>query len=167
MEFCMTAYQPEKETVATQNLSSDELVNEMIQETFNYVEVIETVISSLDQENTAMVSQTDAGHVWKFNYGSVEVFVQLTGSTDEDTFTVWSSVLKLPAKDEARLTRQLLEMNWTETFESRFAILDDQVVVVATRTVAELSPGEISRAITVVATIADNNDDALIAEFGH
>jgi hypothetical protein len=31
--------------------------------------------------------------------------------------------------------------------------------------VADLNPGEISRTITVVATIADDNDDDLIAEF--
>jgi len=53
------------------------------------VEVIQTVIASLVQDESAMVSK-------KFRYGSVEVFVQLTGLADEDTFTVWSSVLKLP-----------------------------------------------------------------------
>ena len=113
-----------------------------------------------------MVSQTDQGHLWKFKYGSVEVFVQLTGLTDEDTLTVWSKVLKLPAKDEASLMRRLLELNWSATFEARFGIFDEQVVVLSTRTLAELSPGEISRLITVVATIADDNDEALQSEFG-
>ncbi|MEQ8962718.1 MAG: YbjN domain-containing protein, partial [Coleofasciculus sp. C2-GNP5-27] len=89
-----------------------------------------------------------------------------TGSTDEDTFTVWSSVLNLPAEKEAELMRRLLEMNWSDTFEARFGIVDDQVVVLSSRTVAELSPGEISRAITIVATIADDNDEALQDEFG-
>lgn len=165
----MTTFQPDPETVATQNLLSNELVSELLEDetAINYAEVIETVISSLEQDDTAMVSQTDSGHLWKFKYGSVEVFVQLTGSTDEDTFTVWSSVLKLPAKNEPQLMRKLLEMNGTETFEARFAIINDQVVVISSRTVAELSPGEISRAVTIVATIADNNDDALQSEFGN
>lgn len=156
------------ETVSTESLSSDELVNELIEQTTtgNYVEVIQTVISSLDQEQSAMVSQGDRGHIWKFKYGTVEVFVQLTGTTDDDTFTVWSFVLKLPAKNEEQLMRKLLEMNWTETFESRFAIVENQIAVVSSRTVAELSPGEISRTITVVATIADNNDEVLHSEFG-
>lgn len=161
----MTTFQPDAETVATQDLSSSELIDELVQETVNYRDVIETVISSLDQDNTAMVSQTEAGHLWKFKYGSVEVFVQLTGSTDDDSFTVWSVVLKLPAKDELGLMRKLLQMNGTETFDSRFAIIEDQVVVITSRTVAELSPGEISRAITIVATIADNNDEALQEQF--
>ena len=161
----MTTFQPDAETVATQDLSSNQLTDELVQETVNYQDVIETVISSLDQDDTAMVSKTEVGHLWKFKYGSVEVFVQLTGSTDDDTFTVWSSVLKLPAKDELGLMQKLLQMNGTETLEARFAIIEDQVVVIASRTVAELSPGEISRAITIVATIADNNDEVLQEQF--
>lgn len=162
----MQTYQTDP--VVDQNQINDQLNQELIQSTtvINHLELIETVIDSLDQENTAMVSQGDRGHIWKFKYGSVEVFVQLTGITDEDIFTVWAIVLSLPAQNESELFRKLLEKNWKETFESRFAIVNNQVAVIATRTVAELSPGEISRAITVVATVADNNDDALQAEFG-
>lgn len=164
----MTSYQPDPQTVATQSLSSNELINELTEQTIgiNYVELIQTVIASLEQDDSAMVSQTQEGYLWKFKYGSVEVFVQLTGLTDEDTLTVWSSVLQLPAKDEGRLMRQLLEKNWSGTFEACFGIFNDQVVVLSTRTLAELSPGEISRLITVVATIADENDEALHSEFG-
>ncbi|MEQ8542009.1 YbjN domain-containing protein [Coleofasciculus sp. F4-SAH-05] len=165
----MTTKKSSSETVSTEGLSTEEIVStEFIQDktTVNYVETIETVISSLEQDDSAMVSHNDEGYLWKFKYGSVEVFVQLTGSTDEDTFTVWSSVLNLPAEKEAELMRRLLEMNWSDTFESRFGIVDDQVVVLSSRTVAELSPGEISRAITIVATIADDNDEALQEEFG-
>ncbi|MCL1463558.1 YbjN domain-containing protein [Argonema galeatum] len=164
----MTTYQPDAETVATQTLSSNEVVDKLLQEAtgVNYVEVIQTVISSMAQEDSAMVSQTEVGHLWKFKYGSVEVFVQLTGSTDDDTLTVWSSVLGLPAKDELQLMRKLLEMNGAETFEARFAIVNDRVVVISSRTVAELSPGEVSRTITIVATIADNNDELLQEQFG-
>jgi hypothetical protein len=132
----------------------------------NVIEVIETVIDSLDQSDSAMVSQNEGGHVWKFKYGSVEVFVQLTGESDEDTFTVWSSVMNLPAQNEPQLMRKLLEMNWMTTFEACFGIFNNQIVVLSSRTVAELSPGEISRLVTVVATIADDNDEALQSEFG-
>lgn len=134
--------------------------------TFNYVEIIETVISSLQEDQSAMVSHTDNGHVWKFKYGSVEVFVQLPGLNDDDELSVWSPVLKLPVRDEPGLLRKLAEMNWNDTFESRFAIFDNQVVVCARRALAGLSPAEVSRNITIVATIADNNDEALQAEFG-
>ncbi|MEA5618303.1 YbjN domain-containing protein [Cronbergia sp. UHCC 0137] len=133
----------------------------------NHIELIENVISTLDQDNSAMVKRTaDGGYLWKFKYGSVEVFVQLTGISNEDTITVWSSVLKLPARDELKLMRNLLELSCTSTFEARFGIIENQVVVISIRTLAELSPSEVSRIITIVATIADNNDELLQAEFG-
>jgi hypothetical protein len=162
------ASQTDPETVSTQSISSDELVDKFLQDTNrnNYVELIETVIDSLEQDDSAMVNESDAGHVWKFKYGSVEVFVQLTGETDDDLLTVWSPVLNLPAKNEAQLTRKLLEMNWLSTFEARFGIFNNQVVVLTSRTLAGISPGEISRVITIVATIADDNDESLQAEFG-
>ncbi|MBD2436259.1 YbjN domain-containing protein [Nostoc sp. FACHB-110] len=149
-------------------LTNDEFIKNLIEETatINHVEIIENVIDSLEQDDSAMVSHTqDGGYLWKFNYGSVEVFVRLTGKTDEDTITVWAVVLKLPVKDETKLMRKLLEMNCSSTLEARFGIIEDKVVVISTRTLAELSPGEVSRLITIVATLADNNDEALQSEF--
>ncbi|MBW4418625.1 MAG: YbjN domain-containing protein [Myxacorys californica WJT36-NPBG1] len=148
------------------NYQSDPDMTESSSSESNVIEVIETVIDSLDQSDSAMVNETDGGHLWKFKYGSVEVFVQLTGETDEDTFTVWSTVLPLPAQNEPQLMKKLLEMNWMSTFEACFGIFNNQIVVLSSRTVAELSPGEVSRLITVVATIADDNDESLQSEFG-
>jgi Putative bacterial sensory transduction regulator len=149
----MTSYNVDVETSATRDGQS-------------YIEIIETVISSLQEDQSAMVSHADGGYVWKFQYGSVEVFVRLAGTNEEDVLMVWAAVLKLPAKNEAQLFRKLMEMNWSGTFEARFAVSDSQVVVCAQRTLAELSPAEVSRNITVVATIANENDEALQAEFG-
>lgn len=143
----------------------DSLPSDFIEKTTSHKDVIETVITSLEQNDSAMVSHTDQGSLWKFQYGSVEVFVQLTGESDEDLLTVWSPVLKLPVKDELGLMRKLLEMNWSETFEACFALMNDQVVAMYQRTVAELSPGEISRAVTLVATVADDNDQKLMETF--
>jgi hypothetical protein len=152
------------ETEATQELSSDESLDQAT--SINYVEEIEMVIAGMAKDQKVMVGKNEAGHLWKFTYGTVDVCVQLTGTSDEDMFTVWSSVLSLPAKDEAKLMRLLLEMNWNQTFEARYAIVDDKVVVVSSRTVDDLSPVEISRAITIVATIADDSDEPLMEEFG-
>lgn len=157
----MTSQQPNSEML-TQSASATDADDVTA---VNYVEIIETVIDTLDQENTAMVSHNEEGYLWKFKYGSVEVFVKLTGMSDDDTFTVSSTVLQLPRQNEPELCRKLLEMNCSETFESHFGIFEDQVVVLSSRIVAELSAGEISRAITVVATIADDNNDKLQAEF--
>jgi hypothetical protein len=161
----MTNYQSSADAI----IASENSVNEIIAEnlSINHVETIENVIDSLEQDDSAMVSHpSEGGYLWKFKYGSVEVFVQLTGAKDEDTITVWAGVLKLPAKDEPGLMRRLLEMNCSSTFESRFGIIENQVVVITTRNLAELSASEVSRLITIVATVADDNDDILQAEFG-
>ena len=155
------------DAIATQSITSEQVINNLVEEaTSSHVDVIQTVIASLEQDNSAMVSQTDSNYLWKFKYGSVEVFVQLSGLTDEDTIAVWAKVLNLPTTNDAGLMRKLLEMNWNNTFEACFGIDKEQVVVLSSRTLAELSPGEISRIITIVATIADDNDEALHAEFG-
>ena len=132
----------------------------------SHQEAIETVISSMAQKDSAMVQTRDKMQTWKFQYGSVEVFVQLTGESDDDLLTVWASVLKLPVTDQLGLFEKLLTLNWQTTLETRFALAQDQIIVVYQRTVADLSPGEISRAITLVATIADDHDDLLKEQFG-
>ena len=163
----MKTQDPNGETLSTQSFSTADIVTqELIEDAagVNHIEIIQTVISSLAQDDSAMVCKTEAGHLWKFKYGNVEVFVQLTGSADEDTFTVWASILKLPVNNQEQLMKKLLQMNWSDTFESRFGIVDDQIVVLTSRTVAELSPGEISRAVTVVASIANDNSSTLQSE---
>jgi hypothetical protein len=152
------------ESFAYQNPATDELGEESTQ--IDYVNEIETVIGSVAAEQKVMVGHDESGYAWKFRYGSVEVFVRLTGTTEEDTLTVWSPVLPLPANNEEQLMRRLLQMNWASTFESCFGIVDNKVVVLSSRVVEDLNPSEISRSITVVATIADDNDEALQEEFG-
>ena len=129
------------------------------------VEVIETVISSLEQDSSAMVNHSDDGYLWKFKYGTVEVFVQLTGETDDDTLTTWSPVHKLPVQNEAAMMRRLLELNCGSTFEACFGLLDDNVVVFASRTLQDINPSEISRLMTIVASIADENDEELLKDY--
>ncbi len=134
-------------------------------ESTSYIETIETVLTSLDQGDGPRVQRNDQGHLWTFKYGSVQVYVQLTGETASDTLTVWSPVLTLPAKDEPRLMKTLLEKNCYETLEARFGLSGNQVLVISSRILQDISAAEISRLMTIVATIADDSDDALQAEF--
>lgn len=131
----------------------------------SFVDVIETVISSMEQDGSAMVNHSEEGHTWKFQYGSVNVFVQLTGETEDDMFTTWSPVHKLPVKNEPAMMRKLLEMNCGSTFEACFGLIDQSIVVFATRTLKDINPSEISRLITIVASIADENDEDLLQNY--
>lgn len=132
----------------------------------SYVDTVEAVITSLDQGDGPMVSKADEGYLWTFKYGSVSVYVQLTGTTEADTLTVWSPVLTLPAKDEPALMKVLMEKNCNETLEARFGLSGDQVLVISSRILQDISAAEISRLMTIVATIADDSDEALQAEYG-
>lgn len=129
------------------------------------IEVIETVISSLEQEGSAMVNRSDSGHLWKFKYGTVDVFVQLSGETDDDTLTTWSPVHKLPVQNETDMMRRLLTLNCGSTFEACFGLIDQSVVVFAARTLKDISASEISRLMTIVASIADENDEVLLKDY--
>jgi len=128
-------------------------------------ESINTIIGSMAQEGSGLVHETEEGTLWKFHYSTVDVYVQLTGETDEDFLTVWAPVFSLPVRRQAQLLERLLSLNWSETLETCFALLKEQVVVMHQRTVADLSPWEISRSITLVATIAAENQQKLLKEF--
>ncbi len=127
------------------------------------VQTIQTVIASMDADDSALENQTE--DTWKFQYGTVEVVVNITGIEPTDTFTVFSTVLAAPFKDEAKMTRWLLEKNSSDTFEARYAIQNDQVLVLCSRSVEDLSPAEISRIITIVASVADASDEFLVESF--
>lgn len=131
----------------------------------NPLDDVETVISSLAEPDSAQVSHLEQGRLWRFRYGTVEVYVQMTGVTADDTFTVWSAILKLPVQNQLELYQQLLELNWATTLEARFAILDQEVVVVGTRSLLGLDPSEIARMITIVASLADLYDEELQTKF--
>ncbi|AFY62116.1 YbjN domain-containing protein [Synechococcus sp. PCC 6312] len=131
----------------------------------NPIEIIEAVISGLDQSGNPLVNHSDDSSIWKFTYGSATVFVQLTGIGADSTITTWSPVLNLPVANPPGLYEKLLELNWLTTLEARFAIFEHQVMILTSRTLAEIGPGEIARGITIVANLADDYDDALQAEF--
>ena len=131
----------------------------------NLVETIETVISSLDEFHNALVHREAGGHLWKFTYGSAEVWVQLTGTEEEDTVSIWSPILQLPVPNQDKLFEKLMSLNWLETLEAHFAVFQNKIVVLSSRSINGLSVGEISHLITLVATLADDYDDALQQEF--
>jgi len=70
-------------------------------------------------------------------------------------------VCDVPQNGAGDLALKLMELNWTTTLEGRFALLNGKIVVVTSRTLAGLSAGEVSRSITIVATLADDSDSLL------
>lgn len=129
---------------------------EVFPEPLRCVEVVSAVVSSLKED--AAYENHEQGHTWKFTYGTAEVFVHLSGESPEDTLLVWSPVLSLPVAEPTKLMQKLLEKNWSDTLEARFCIWNNQVVLNHYRTLEGITAGEISRAITIVASLADEYD---------
>ncbi|MGK7907432.1 MAG: YbjN domain-containing protein [Synechococcus sp.] len=137
------------------------------EQTVSFQDAVVTVISVLKEEGADAYERREGeGHFWTFKYGTVDVYVHLTGETSEDSLTVWSPVLDLPSRDDLALAKDLLHKNWQETSEARFALWNNRVVIEYVRSLADTSPSDISRAITVVATLADDYDEPLIETYG-
>ncbi len=143
-----------------------ELVSETMQlAQQGYSEFIETVISTLGEDPHQLEIEAPQ-KAWRFRYGTADVFVYLTGETEDSALLVWSPVITLPVKDDVGLMRFLLEKNWwSDTMEASFCIREDKVVLSTSRTLTDLNPGEVSRAITIVASLADEYDEILIEKF--
>ncbi|WP_164929252.1 YbjN domain-containing protein [Gloeobacter violaceus] len=134
-------------------------------------EEVEAVIASLAMEGSvrfAQLKESDKGLMWIFKYGTVRVFVVMSGESNDDTLTVWAPVMKLPENSAktGELYAHLLRSNWLETWEARFCLRENEVALHTMRTLDSLDPAEISRAITIVATLADEYDEPLIEQFG-
>ncbi|MFM2429141.1 MAG: hypothetical protein RLZZ511_354 [Cyanobacteriota bacterium] len=164
-----TAAKPPIQTTVETTAAEALAVADSMMAAIDVVEEIEAVISTLDYDKTAMVSHGAQGYLWKFKYGSVETIVQITGKHDDDIFTVWAQVVDLgtmtesPTNRQSQLFRKALEMNYLGTLDAKFALSGSHLIVTVTRPIADLSPGEISRSITLVATIADDHDEAFKA----
>jgi len=140
-----------------------EMTEEIPQSSFT--EIIETVITTLSEDPHQLEIEAPQ-KAWRFHYGTAEVSVYLTGQTVDDALIVWSPVLALPVRDEVGLMRYLLEKNWwSETMEANFCLRDNQVILTTSRTLTDLDPGEVSRAITIVASLADEYDEILVEKF--
>ena len=56
-------------------------------------------------------------------------------------------------------------MNCGSTFEACFGISNQEVLILGSRILADINPGEISRLITIVASLADEQDEPLQAAY--
>jgi len=101
-------------------------------------------------------------NVWKFKRGSASLAITLS----EYFVSTESVIFQVPQQNREKLFRYLLEKNFMETLEAKFALQDDDISVVYNRSTDGLDKSEISRMIDVVSRLADKYDDLLIEKFG-
>lgn len=103
---------------------------------------------------------------WRVHKGSATVRISLLERPDFTHLRVASAVFRHPTGvDRAALYGRLLGRN-AELCGAAFALLGEQVLLVAERSTLDLDRSELADMITRVQTYADDLDDALVGEFG-
>src|SRR5688500_494255 len=103
---------------------------------------------------------------WKVPKGSALVRISLLDRKDFPHLRVASAVFRHPASvDRASLYQELLIRN-AELCGAAFAVVGDQVVLVAERSTLDLDRSELAEMLSRVQSYADAFDDVLVAEFG-
>lgn len=115
-------------------------------------------------------SGADAGGTWSFKRGSADVLVTVSPPQGghAGAIRVISPVVRLP-EDEAvcaRLFRHLLTLNGMQVVGAAFGLIEEEVVVVAERSVVDLDPSEVDEMLRAVGEVADYFDEVLAGEYG-
>lgn len=128
------------------------------------VALVEEVLGELG--GLAPASDATALHAWQLIQGSATVRVTLVSRTEFTHIRVSSVVMSMTdAVDRTELFRHLLGTN-AELTGAAFAVVGDQVLLVAERSTLDLDRSEIAELIRRVSTYADEHDDLLVARYG-
>jgi hypothetical protein len=97
--------------------------------------------------------------------GSATVGIHV--AEEQEALSFLSEIMKVPGTNQAGFYRRLLELNYSVTSQGAFSIdrKTDTVYLCASRPVEGLDYQEFEDMLHTVATVADEWDDRLIAEF--
>jgi hypothetical protein len=116
--------------------------------------------------NDARSEAAGALRSWTVPKGSAVVRISLLERKDFSHLRVSSAVFRHPESvDRAALYQDLLERN-TGLCGAAFALLGNQVCLVAERSTLDLDRSELADMLTRISTYADDLDDALVAKYG-
>ncbi len=134
------------------------------------VELVEKAIESLGVDVAKVRSQGEGLHRYSLRRGSANVVVTVLGAAGDDpdgTLRVVAPVVRLPDdSDWTELYQWLLSRNAGELRGAAFALVDDEVVVVAERSLVDLDGSEVMATFKSVGAAADRYDDELAQRFG-
>lgn len=135
------------------------------------VALVERSIRALgvDPQQTRLAAEGGVSR-YSLKRGSAGIIVSVhppTAGREEGRLRIVAPVVRAPESDrQAALFRRLLEANAEELEGVAFGLLDDEVVLVAERSVRDLDASEVDRMIRAVGNGADRFDDLLAEEFG-
>ena len=130
----------------------------------DYIRLVENVIkrySGLDPDGCYDEEQ----HCWRFNKGSIEIYVSLLEIGGEYYVNVAAPIMAVPESRREGLFERLLEEN-AQRIAVKFSVRDDAVWLEFNREMRGLGFDEAKRALVRVAEVADELDEVLIHEYG-
>jgi hypothetical protein len=129
-----------------------------------YIRLVENVIkrySGLEPDGCYDEEQ----HCWRFNKGSIEIYVSLLEIGGEYYVNVAAPIMAVPESRREGLFERLLEEN-AQRIAVKFSVRDDAVWLEFNREMRGLGFDEAKRALVRVAEVADELDEVLIHEYG-
>jgi hypothetical protein len=130
----------------------------------DYIRLVENVIkrySGLEPDGCYDEEQ----HCWRFNKGSIEIYVSLLEIGGEYYVNVAAPIMAVPESRREGLFERLLEEN-AQRIAVKFSVRDDAVWLEFNREMRGLGFDEAKRALVRVAEVADELDEVLIHEYG-
>ncbi len=106
---------------------------------------------------------------WRVTKGSASIRISLIdGGADQlPVIRVISPVMTTDARvDIGKLYRRLLSLNYSDIKGAAFATFQNEVLLVAERSILDLDRSEVHDLILRVSNYADRYDDLLVDEFG-
>ncbi len=125
---------------------------------------VEQILAQIGVDAAAARMDVESGYGWNFLRGSALIEVYLSPE-ERGYLQVLAPIMHLPPSNLLPLYRRLLELN-LELTNAALGLHEDVVYLYHERLLEGLDAGEADVIIRRLARVADELDDALVAEFG-
>ncbi len=115
------------------------------------------------------VSAGEGGVAWALKFGSAAVMIALNpmvGSKEAARLRIVSPIVRMETELKKEMLLHLLELNGTTLPGVAFGIINNEIVLVAERSVRGLDRHEVEEILVMIGHFADEYDDLLVREYG-
>ena len=130
----------------------------------DYIRLIENVIRRVSGLEAAECYD-DEQHFWRFNKGSVEIYLSLLEIGGEYYVNVAAPIMAVPESRREEFFERLLKEN-AQRIAVKFSVRGAIVWLEINREMKGLGFDEAHRALVRVAEVADELDEVLVNEYG-
>ncbi|MCP4674056.1 MAG: YbjN domain-containing protein [Deltaproteobacteria bacterium] len=115
------------------------------------------------------ISSSERGVAWALKFGSAAVMIALNPMErpkEAARLRIVSPIVRMETELKKELLLRLLELNGTTLPGVAFGIINNEIVLVAERSVRGLERHEVEEMLAMIGHFADEYDDLLVREYG-